>query len=208
MHYITSLDAVVYNDDSKFYWFFKGELCWKKKYGKGKPIQGPYEISKCFKNAPNDLDAVIYNSYSKQYWFFKGKLSWKKKFGKNNPVRGEYPISKHFINVPDNLDAATYNSKSERYWFFKNGKFYSQDYSKNYGRKKVESKVDSYENSESKFGENSFDLITSICFNSDSECYWLFYKNGDVFKKEYGRGKKFKKVISETVFPMEAIYID
>lgn len=158
------------------YWFFRGDKCWKKTYGRNHKIGKACAISEMFPGLPNNIDAACYINGA--YWFFKGQNCWKKKFGKDVYSKGS--ISKAW-KIPSRylthgIDAVC--AMNDRYWFFIGNKCWRKTYGKDIkGPYLIK---DKWENFPSKLSTG----VEAVCAISDR--YW-FFKGEDCWKKAFGK---------------------
>ncbi len=94
------LDAACYQEDSKTYWFFKGDKYWSKAYGRN-PVEGPFHIApnSRFPNLVNSVNAAT--ARGSRYWFFKGAECWSKENDSKAVVKDKGSIASNFGKFHD-----------------------------------------------------------------------------------------------------------
>lgn len=166
------------------YWFFKGDKCWFKKYGKNEVLEGPKDIDKTFEGAPTNMDAVAFNGST--YSFFKGASYWTKEYGTKNKVEGPKPLEDWGFDSDEikfGIDGACFQKQSKIYYFFQSNKYWRKPLGSN---NKVEYKGEL----PGDWKGMPVDLQTGfddVCVSASGD-YW-FFKDTLCWKKAYGEEK-------------------
>jgi hypothetical protein len=105
-------------------YIFKGSQYWRfREFGKLER-RFPRQISKTFKEVPEDLDAAVFFPLTDSLYFFKGTTYCKFEFGSARKACSfSIPIDDTWEGVPDNLDTAFTEGAGNTY-FFKGGNYY------------------------------------------------------------------------------------